>query len=146
MACFQLRDIYEKLFYVNWPMFEKITEKIVQEKAGDCSMSRVAKATMAEYSVFRTFPNSEGGIAFKEREMSSEIFGRLEAHTRTTRLFATMQELSPVLVTLHGAKTYLAEAVDVLDLGTGPGQPALLIVPWWNLFSERSTALEFFLS
>eukprot|EP00439_Symbiodinium_sp_Y106_P053226 s1228_g7.t1 len=28
-------DIYEKLFYVNWPMFEKITEKIVQEKAVD---------------------------------------------------------------------------------------------------------------
>ncbi|OLQ09640.1 Ubiquinone/menaquinone biosynthesis C-methyltransferase UbiE [Symbiodinium microadriaticum] len=28
-------NIYEKLFLVNWPMFEKITEKIVQEKAVD---------------------------------------------------------------------------------------------------------------
>ena len=34
---FQPRNIYEKLFLVNWPMFEKITEKIVQEKAEDSS-------------------------------------------------------------------------------------------------------------
>ena len=33
------------------------------------------------------------------------------------------------------------EAVDVLDLGTGPGQPALLIVPWWNLFGCAGVAL-----
>ena len=27
------RDIYEKLFMLNWPMFEKITEKVVHAQA-----------------------------------------------------------------------------------------------------------------
>lgn len=50
-----VRNIYEKLFMLNWPMFEKITEKVVHAQARQTSNDQICWEVSGADSLLLSF-------------------------------------------------------------------------------------------